>query len=255
MYPLITLGSAAIQTSMVAWIAALWVGAYLASRECQRGNIAGRGVVWNIVAIAVVLTVVGGRLAYAAQNPSTFSNPLQMVLPAPASLSLDAGVLFGVSAALAYIGWRKIPLARLLDALAPGALGALAIVAVGQWLSGDAYGTLSSLPWAMALGGESRHPVQLYDALGALVGWVVVGQIVRFYPFPDGSIATLASAWYSVTRLVVDAFRDESVPLSGGYRPTQVIALIVLLASLGIMARIIESEHTRGITGSVPERR
>lgn len=245
MYPLIHLGSAVIQTSIVAWIAALWVGAYLANRECQRRNVAGRDVVWNVVTIAVVMTVVMGRLAYVAQNLSALSNdPLQIILPAPASLSLDVGVLFGSIAALAYVQHRKIPLARFLDTLAPGAFAALVIVAIGQWLSGDAYGALSSLPWAISLGGELRHPVQLYDALGGLAGWMVVARIARTHPLPDGLLAVFTITWYSATRLVVDAFRDESALVPGGYRSTQVIALIVLLVSLGIMSRISQSEHS-----------
>ena len=245
MYPVIRLGAVSIQTMTLAWIAALWLGTYFANREYHRRRAAGRDDVWNIVAIAAVLTVIFARLAYAAQNPSAFSNDLgQIWLPAPGTLFLEVGAFLGCSAALAFAQWQKIPLTQLLDAFAPGALFALAIVAIGQWISGDAYGTLSTQSWAMALGAPLRHPVQWYDAFAALTGWVVVSKIARTRTPRAGLLALFAVAWYSAGRLIVDAFRDESTLLAGGYRLTQVIALTILLVSLGIMSHASRPEHS-----------
>lgn len=237
MFPVIRIGPAAIQSSALALIVALWLSAYAAERECKRRGLSGEDA-WNVIALAVAVTVLVARLAYVVQNFSAYANDvLQIFAPTPGTLSLGFGATFGLVAAIAYMQRRKIPVARFLDALAPGALIALAIVAFGQFLSGDAYGAPTNLPWAISLWGESRHPVQLYDAFAALIGFMVVRR-VRAQLSRDGLVALSAMVWYSAVRLFVDAFRSDTMLLPGGYRATQVIALFVLLIALRIMAQL-----------------
>jgi phosphatidylglycerol:prolipoprotein diacylglycerol transferase len=235
MFPVIRIGPAAIQSSALVLITALWLSAWVAERECKRRGLSGEEA-WNVIALAVAVTVLVARLAYVAQNFSAYTNDwLQVLAPTPTTLSLDFGAIFGFVAALAYAQRRQIPIARFLDALAPGMLIALAIFAFGQFLTGDAYGAPANLPWAIPLWGESRHPVQLYDALGALIGFMVVWRM-RVQLSRDGLAALSAITWYSAARLFVDAFRGDAALLPGGYRATQVIALFVLLTALwGVM--------------------
>lgn len=239
MFPIIQIGPVAIHSLILALLVALWLGTYIAERECKRCNLDGNEV-WNIVALAVVATVLSARLVFVFQNWGVYANDLaQIVSLTPNALSLDYGALIGIVAAYAYLRWRKIPLARFADALAPGALIAIAIIAIGQFLSGDAYGTPTDLPWAVSFWGERLHPVQLYDALGALIGW---GIVARVRPGFDGQRALVALAWYSAVRLLIDAFRDEVWLIGDGYRLNQIVALIVLLLALGMLKRINEGQ-------------
>ncbi len=242
MYPVIHVGPAAIQSYILALIIALWVGAELAERAWKRRLADSQGTggpqgeaVWNVIALGVAITLIAGRLVYVGQNPSVYAaDPLQIFSPTPGTLSLGVGAVIGILAGLAYIQRRRIPLLPLLDALAPGILAAIAIIALGQFLSGDAYGTPTDLPWGIFLWGESRHPVQLYDALAALGGLLVVG---RIRGAREGGVALAALAWYSAVRVLIDAFRGDATVIPGGYRSTQVIALVVLLLALWLMSR------------------
>ncbi len=239
MYPVIHIGPAVLQTSTLALIAALWLGAYVAERECTRRKLNGEEV-WNIVAIASIATVIAARLIYVAQNFSAYtSDPLQIFSPTPGTLSLGFGAIFGLMAAYAYIQRRSIPLLLFLDALAPGALIAIVVFALGQLLSGDAYGTPSNLPWSVFLWGEWRHPVQLYDALAALIGFILVWRVSRDRSTRAGFITRLAIAWYSASRVFIDAFRGETTILPGGYHTSQVIALGVLLIDLWFLSNFM----------------
>jgi len=231
MFPIIRIGPAVIQTSILALVAAIWLGATIAEGEAKRRGLRGDDV-WNIVSIGAIGTLIAARVIYIAQNFSAYaSDPLQVFSPAPGTLALGYGAIFGALAAYGYIQRRVIPLAPLLDSIAPGALAALGIYALGQFLSGDAYGTPTNLPWGVFMWGETRHPVQLYDTLGAFLGWGVIKKFGR-----PGSVALMAVVWYSAVRLIVDAYRGEAMILPNGFRVSQIIALVVLLGALWTLA-------------------
>jgi len=136
MLPVIHIGPAAIQSSILALIAAIWLGATIAEGEAKKRGLRGDEV-WNIVSIGALTTLVAARLIYIAQNFSAYaSDPLQIFSPAPGTLALGYGAIFGALAAYGYIQRRVIPLAPLLDSIAPGALVALGIISLGQFLSG-----------------------------------------------------------------------------------------------------------------------
>ncbi len=265
MYPVIHIGPAVIQSPILALIAALWLGAYVAERECKRRQLNAEDV-WNVVGIAAVATVIAARLIYVMQNFSAYaSDPLQIFSPTPGTLSLGFGAIFGLMAAYAFahrhlaesdstraasmpmtmrdIQRHGIPPALFFDALAPGALIAMAVFAIGQLLGGDAYGTPSNLPWSVFLWGEWRHPVQLYDALAALIGFIVVWRVSRGRSTRAGFITLLAIAWYSASRVFIDAFRGETTILPGGYRASQVIALVVLLMDLWFLSHFMTKDE------------
>jgi phosphatidylglycerol---prolipoprotein diacylglyceryl transferase len=232
MLPVIHIGSAAIQSIVLALLIAVWLSAYVSERACQSKGIAPDHA-WNIVGIGVAATIFSARTIFVLQNWGAYANDgLQILSPTPNALALDDGMLLGGGVALAYSRWRKIPFARFADALAPGALAAIAVIAFGQFLSGDAYGTPTDLPWAISLWGEPIHPVQLYDALGALMGAVIVW---RWRTTRDGLIALMAIAWYSAVRLFIEAFRGDVTLIGNGYRLSQIIALVVLLIALRIL--------------------
>lgn len=232
MLPIIRLGPAAIQTSILALIAAIWVGATIAEGEAKKRGLRGDDV-WNLVSIGALTTLVAARVIYIAQNFSAYaSDPLQIFSPAPGTLALGYGAIFGALAAYGYVQRRVLPLAPLLDSIAPGALAAVGIYALGQFLSGDAYGTPTNLPWGVFMWGETRHPVQLYDALGAFLGW---GLIIKFGRL--GSSALIGLVWYSAVRLIVDAYRGEAMILPNGFRVSQIIALMILLVGLWVLSK------------------
>ncbi len=256
MYPVIHVGPAAIQSSILALIVALWVGAELAERGWKRrlagpeGKSAPQGeVVWNVIALVIAATLIAGRLVYVGQNQGVYAaDPLQILSPTPGALSPGPGAVVGILAGLAYVQRRRVPLLSLLDALAPGILAAIGIIALGQFLSGDAYGMPTDLPWAVFLWGEWRHPVQVYDALAALGGLVLIGRISGS---KEGGVALAGLAWYSAARVWIDAFRGDATAIPGGYRSTQLIALVVLLLALWLMGRRAASDEEAALKEGV----
>ncbi len=246
MLPIIHVGPAAIQSSIISFAAALLIGGMLAEAIGHRRGLKGDAT-WNVIALGSVVTVVAARLVYVVENWTAYASDWSSLFAlTPGTLDLEYGALCGLIAAVAYLRHQGISLAGFADSAAPGALVAMAIWAVGQFLSGDAYGDTTNVPWAISLYGEFRHPVQLYEAFATLVGALVVWWFAR-RSAPVGSVALLAVIWYAGARVFVDAFRGDETLLFDEYRMTQVVALLVLLAALWGFSRLVVRQDESAI--------
>ncbi len=238
MLPMIPIGPAVIPSNAVAFILALWLGAAVAERACKTRELDANQV-WNVIGIGVLVMFVAARAIYVLQNFAAYAaEPLQMVALNPNALAVEYGAVFGIIAVAAYIQQRKIPFASFADALTPGVLVAFAIFAVGQFLSGDGFGTPTTLFWGINLYGDVRHPTPIYVAVLAALGAYATWQMARAQMLPVGATALNGIAWYAFVRVFVDAFLADATFWPGGYRASQVIALIVLLIALSLRARI-----------------
>lgn len=115
---------------------------------------------------------------------------------------------------------RKTPGA--VDALAPAVLAGLSGWHAGCVWRGTCLGTPSDLPWAWAQTGSvvTRHPVELYVALGLAVGAFVVSR-VGWRPWARAGTALAVAAGI---RLLAEPLRPS---LGGGPVPWYVAGLVV----------------------------
>jgi prolipoprotein diacylglyceryltransferase len=125
----------------------------------------------RLMGAGLVALVVGRLVAMLAQGVSPLASPGDFIV-------IRGGVHTGAASAafLVSLLWstRKEPGA--LDALAPATLLGLAGWHAGCLWRGACLGAPSDLPWAWALDGGTvtRHPVEIYAAVGLAVGaWLV----------------------------------------------------------------------------------
>ena len=111
--------------------------------------------------------------------------------------------------------------------------------------SGAGDGAVTALPWGMGQFGVRRHAVHLYEVLvgvAALVAWWAVsdltglGRPVRSYR--AGRPFLVAAAVYAAGRLFVDAFKETTPLVGGGFHLVQLVSLVVLVVALFVLARI-----------------
>ncbi|MCJ7512119.1 MAG: prolipoprotein diacylglyceryl transferase, partial [Anaerolineales bacterium] len=151
------------------------------------------------------------------------------------SLNLSAfsaleGAAAGVLAAVIYGQRKGLPLWPTLDALTAGAALFSVFFALSHLASGDAFGSPADIPWGIELWGARRHPSQLYELLTSLAILLVVIRLQDRRAFAG----ELALGWLSLasaSRLVLEAFRGDSLYLVG-LRQAQLLALLVLMLSL-----------------------
>ena len=216
-------------------VAAIWFGLFLAEKRSAKHGISNDDLN-NIVFIPLIGYLLGGRILFALENLSAFTqNPQSLI-----SLNLDlfdpiGGLVVAAIVALVYGQRRKLSLWSTLDALTP----LFAVFALGLGLahlaSGSAFGKETALPWGMQLWGTLRHPSQVYEILASFLIldllWFQKADTrpsVYFLTF-----TTLTSG----SRLFLEAFRGDSTLVFGGLRLAQVGAWTVLAFSLYFLER------------------
>jgi prolipoprotein diacylglyceryltransferase len=242
MLPILQLGPLAIQFPGLILLAGLWLGIEITERNDKTFGLSGNKLS-NLALLALVSGLLGGRIMYVILHPEFFaSTPLNMFSLSPTLFNLPGALITAAIASLSYGRRNQMPFGSTLDALT----GLLAIIMIALHLanfaSGNAYGTATSLPWAVNLAGTSRHPVQIYEALAAVVILLLLlpssrnplNRIIlaipsmRFWSF---------IALSSLARLLLEAFRGDSDVVLGQFRLAQIAAWFVLAISLFFLYR------------------
>jgi len=175
--------------------------------------------------------LVGARLGYVLSHPQEFvDNPLGAILPPYAGLASHGSIAAG----LLFLAWwcscHRVPVWRLLDAMAPAILVAIILVRWGNFMNGELFGDPTSLPWGSVvpgIPGGPRHPLPLYEMGGTalILMWVLR---VAGRRGVDGVLFWSAIVASSALRFLLDLLRSEdrtAVFLTWG----QMAALILIM--------------------------
>ncbi len=234
MLPVVQLGPLALPVPGLALLLGVWVALGLAENEAKRLTLSAEAI-YNLAVVGLVAGLIGARLVYVARYWTIYAQDLLGAFSLnAAALAPTEGALIGLAAAFIYGARRQLPWRATLDALAPGLAAFAVAVAAAHVAGGDAFGAPTAVPWRIFLWDEYRHPSQIYEAIAALgiltLGW----RVRRRRPFV-GFNFLLIVALSAAARLVLEAFRGDSLVLAGGWRAAQVGGLIVLAASLVAM--------------------
>lgn len=160
----------------------------------------------RLLGAGVTGLVVGRLTAMVAQGVNPLANPGDFII-------VRGGVHTG-AASLAFLGmlaWSTRGERSGIDALAPATLLALAGWHAGCLWRGACLGAPSDLPWAWTLeaGVVTRHPVEIYTALGLALGAWLVAQL-GWRPFLRSGAALAVAAGM---RLLTEPLRPS---ITGG---------------------------------------
>lgn len=232
MYPYLNLFGAAIAVSPLVILIAIWLGASLAERGSARHGIPSE-TLYNLIFTGLVAFILGGRLSYAAQYPSAFiADPISLISRNLGLFDPIGGAAIGLVAAAVYGQRKRLTLWPTLDALTPALAVLMIAIPLANLASGEAFGAPSSLPWAIELWGQSRHPVQIYEALaaGLILWWLWPGRTRS--QAPAGSTFLMFVAASAFSRLFFEGLRGSSALTVLSLRAAQLAAWAVLAAAL-----------------------
>lgn len=250
MLPILQVGPLAIQLPGLLLLAGVWFGVTAAERAAPRQGVSPAQIS-KLIFYGLIGGLVGARLAYAMRFAGIYlSDPLGLIALNPSTLATTEGVLLGILVALVYGSRRGMPLWATLDTLTPGLAVFAVALALAHLSSGDAFGSVSRLPWAIELWGASRHPTQVYElilALGAL--WFALRAGRTPAPVP-GYLFLLWLGISLLSYLIVAGFRGDSVIVLGVLRRGQLVALTALaLVLILIRRRTIEATDDGATAG------
>ena len=226
-------------------IMGVWVAFLITEREARRAKLEAN-IISNAFFYSLIAALIGARLGYALHFLDLYMNePIEFVALNMNTLSLPEGLLAGALVGIIY-GYRKgLPLLPTLDALTPGLAVFLVFLSIAHLSSGDAFGSVSTAPWAIELWGARRHPSQIYEIAASLIILLLLLRIRRDSPFP-GFVFLLFIILMSASRLFLEIFRGDSVLLMETLRRDQILYLSILAAGLiclGMLARRVSDQR------------
>lgn len=242
MFPYLRLGPWLVPMSPLALLLGLWFSMYLVQREAKRLQL-DPSKLESLIFYSLLAGILGARLGYALSFPSLYlSRPLSLLALTPTTLSPSAGLVIGLVTFVIIFQFQNLPVRSTLDALAPGLAYFMIFAGISHILSGDAYGAVTRVPWAIRLWNEYRQPSQFYETLIASIIFLV---ILQRFPKPVGSGLNflLVIALTAASRVFLEAFRGDSIFLPGGLREAQILAVVLMAASFYWMRRWMTEQN------------
>lgn len=216
----------------------LLCGTWLAGRFASERGLE-RDRLLDLVLVLVLGGMIGSRAFYLALNDAG-------ALLRPSDwLGSNGFAFFGAlilgPAAAALLIWRRRLSLRFLDALAAGFPLGMAVGRIGDVISGEHYGSATTVPWGFKyLNPNSEVPGnELAYHQGAFYEIVVaLAMLAILWPLRDRFVRPLTFFWttvafYALGRFVIFFWRSDTDDSLAGINLAQVTSLAILFVALG----------------------
>ncbi len=228
-------------------------GLWTATLRARRANISGEAIA-DVTLWIMVGTILGARAVYVVTywNDEFAGQPVSEIFAIwHGGLVFYGGLIGAIIAGAIYLHWKKLPLWKTADVLAPSiALGSV-FGRIGCLLNGCCYGRACNLPWAISFPADNPlhppttpvHPTEIYDALLNLALYGFLAWLFRRKKF-DGQIFATYLICYAITRSFVEYFRGDYTDTHHhfGLTPAQLTSVPIFFT--GLVLAIILSRRT-----------
>ena len=198
---------------------------------------------YDLLFYLIIGVMVGGRLGYVLfyDLPSYMRDPLSVFAIWQGGMSFHGGfigVIIAAWIACRRKGWNFWEIADLASVAVPIGLG---LGRIGNFINGELYGRITSVPWAMVFpdgGAEPRHPSQLYEAiLEGLVLFLILRWIYKKNLY-RGTVFWALVGFYGLFRFMVEFVREPDSQIGfdlGPFTRGQVLTFPMLVLGMSFM--------------------
>jgi phosphatidylglycerol:prolipoprotein diacylglycerol transferase len=146
------------------------------------------------------------------------------------------GLIFGLLFFLIYSFYFKKFNFKNSYLLLPGLIFGHAIGRVGCFLTGCCFGSVSSLPWAVKMSNEWRHPVQLYEAISLMCLGFYILHLINSKK-RNSIIIINYFIIYASLRFVLEFFRGDTIRgiTENNLSTSQFVSLALILITLAYL--------------------
>lgn len=185
--------------------------------------------------------ILGGRLGYMLfyDWQVLFTQPLLIFQTWKGGMSFHGGLLGVLVAMLLYARKHHRHLLALTDLVAPVVPIGLAAGRIGNFINGELWGRVTTLPWGMIYpngGPYPRHPSQLYEFSLEGVLLFIILWCYSAKPRPMGAVSGLFALGYGVFRSVAECFREPDIQIgylaSGWLTEGQLLSIPLIIVGL-----------------------
>jgi phosphatidylglycerol:prolipoprotein diacylglycerol transferase len=198
---------------------------------------------YDLLFYLILGVMIGGRLGYVLfyDLASYVRAPLSIFAIWQGGMSFHGGFIGMILAAIWISrkkGWNFWEIADLVCAGVPIGLG---LGRIGNFINGELYGRVTTVPWAMVFpegGPMPRHPSQLYEAL--LEGLLLFFILRWFYRknFHSGTVFWALLAFYGLFRFLVEFVREPDAQIGfdlGPFTRGQELTFPMLVIGMAMM--------------------
>ncbi len=228
------------------YVIALVLGFLIVRAEARRKGLVSVGLgadaAVDLLLVAVPLGLVLARLYYVAFQWEFYRENLwEIPMLWRGGLAIHGGLIGGTLGLWIFCRWKHLPLWKTADAVVPAVILGQALVRLGNFLNGDAFGTPTSLPWGIvfpedspagqAYTGQPLHPTMLYEMVGNLLVFALLWRL-RKKPAKAGLLTAVYFISYSAVRFPCEFVRGDALML-GPIRAAQA-ASVLLIVGFGL---------------------
>jgi len=184
--------------------------------------------------ITIPLGVIGARAMYVLANLEDYQTFGEAIAVWRGGLAIYGAVITGIITIFIIAKIKKHNVLAVYDACIPGLMLAQAIGRWGNFVNGEAHGTVTDLPWGMMVNGAGPyHPTFLYESLINLVGFAIVMLLLYRKKKFNGQIFVFYLIWYGIGRTLVEGLRTDSLYI-GTLRLAQCIGVASALCGVAL---------------------
>ncbi len=263
----ITIGNFSIRWYGLLIAIAFFLGACFVLHNTKKFGLDGDRVI-DVLFGAILIGVVGARLYYVVFSWDMYKDNLLDIFKIwEGGIAIYGGVIAAIVGGWFLCRWRKVRFLPLLDLSCAGLILAQAIGRWGNFTNGEAFGSVTTLPWRMtsryasgsgstlmqrylasvpaeqieSMGGIDAvgvHPTFLYESIWCLLGFFLLVWLIKRRKF-DGQMFLVYVSWYGAERFIVEGLRTDSLMI-GSLRVSQLVAIVSAVAALIVMAVVLQ---------------
>lgn len=216
--------------------------------------------------------IIGARLYFVLTRLEDYNSFYEIIAIWNGGIAIYGAIIGGFIALVLVSRYKKKPILKVLDSIAPAVLIGQIIGRWGNFVNAEAYGSISqydffgkviqtptlaeNFPLRMSIANSLSisapiivHPTFLYESIWNFLGFILILSYYRHKKF-DGEIVLSYLIWYGFGRCIIEGFRTDSLWI-GSLRISQLLAAIcvifglILLISLRIKSKkaLVSAKH------------
>lgn len=220
-------------------VLAVWLAVWLANQRGLDGE-----VLLDIAPIVVFAAIIGARLYYVMLEWDRYRHDIWGAINIRSGgLTIHGAIVAGGLVAWLLLRRREGSVWQWFDCLVPALALGQAIGRWGNWANQEAFGTPTTLPWAVTIDPSRRpagyeqfatfHPTFLYESIFSILFCTGLTLLVlhqdRFSWFRSGMALGIYLFGYGLVRLILESIRTDSLyigPLPAAYWLSYALMLV-----------------------------
>jgi phosphatidylglycerol:prolipoprotein diacylglycerol transferase len=212
-------GPFAIRWYGMAYVLGILAGFLLLKSEFKKRLNMNQAMVMDVMTWVIIGIIIGGRIGYILFYDLAYylQFPFKIFAVWEGGMSYHGGALGVLVSTWIFAKKNNKSLWGILDLLAVGSTIGIGLGRLANFINGELYGRVSSVPWAMVfpMGGPlPRHPSQLYEAFfeGGVL-FLILFWLLKKTTLKNGNILGLYLIGYGVIRIGIECVREPDTQL------------------------------------------